>query len=72
MPQLDGTYLTNNSKEAISITNEKGNYYINYVTNYAKWKEEIIEVKDSNLVLKNDNNIEYHYKKPVPFSLKKY
>ena len=70
MPQLDGTYLTNNSSETISLTIEKGVYYINYVTNYAKWKEEIIKIKDSVLVLKNGNTIEYHYKRPIPFSLK--
>jgi len=52
MPQLDGTYLTNDIKESISISNSDDNYYINYSTNYGKWKEEIIEIKDSVLVLK--------------------
>lgn len=70
MPQLDGTYLTNDIKETISISNKDDNYYINYSTNYGKWKEEIVEIKDSTLVLKNDANLEYHYKRQVPFSLK--
>ena len=70
MPQLDGTYLTNDIKETISISNKDDNYYINYSTNYGKWKEEIIEMKDSILVLKNEANLEYHYKRQVPFSLK--
>jgi hypothetical protein len=70
MPQLDGTYLTNDIKETISISNKDYNYYINYSTNYGKWKEEIIEIKDSILVLKNEANLEYHYKRQVPFSLK--
>jgi hypothetical protein len=70
MPQLDGTYLTNDIKETISISNKDDNYYINYSTNYGKWKEEIVEIKDSILVLKNDANLEYHYKRQVPFSLK--
>lgn len=70
MPQLDGTYLTNDIKETISISNKDDNYYINYSTNYGKWKEEIIEIKDSILVLKNEANLEYHYKRQVPFSLK--
>lgn len=70
MPQLDGTYLTNDIKESISISNSDDNYYINYSTNYGKWKEEIIEIKDSVLVLKNEANLEYHYKRQVPFSLK--
>lgn len=70
MPQLDGTYLTNGIKENISISNEKGSVYIDYVTNYGKWREEIVELKDSILVLKNEAKLEYHYKRQVPFSLK--
>lgn len=70
MPQLDGTYKTNDIKETISISNEEGNYFINYSTSYGKWKEEIIEIKDSILVLKNKDDIEYNYKRYQPFSLK--
>ena len=70
MPQLNGTYLTNNIKENITISKVGGNFYMNYSTNFGKWKEEIIEVKDSVLVLKNEANLEYHYKRQVPFSIK--
>ena len=70
MPLLDGTYLTNEIKEIISLSTVDGNYYINYSTNYGKWKEEILEIKDSVLVLKNQENLEYHYKRQIPFSLK--
>ena len=69
-PQLDGTYLVNNQLEKISITKKEEDYFINYTTNYSKFKEQIIEIHDSVLVLKNDQNIEYHYKKPIPFSVK--
>jgi len=70
MPQMNGTYTTNNLKEIISISNKDGDYFINYATNFGKWKEEIIELEDSILVLKNIDNLEYHYKKQIPFSLK--
>lgn len=70
MPQFDGTYLTNNLKEIIQVTEESGDFYINYTTQYGKWKEEIIEIKDSVLVLKNKEDLEYHYKKSIPFSVK--
>jgi len=70
MPQFDGTYLTNNLKESVVITARDGDFYINYTTEYAQWKEEIIELKDSTLVLKNKENLEYHYKRQIPFSLK--
>ncbi len=70
MPQLDGTYLTNNLKESIQISEDDGDYYLNYTTDFAQWKEEIIELKDSVLVLKNKQNLEYHYKRQIPFSVK--
>ena len=70
MPQLDGTYLTNDIKEDIKVSNKDGVFYINYTTPYGKWKEEILEIQDSVLVLKNKDNLEYHYKRQVPFSIK--
>lgn len=70
MPQFDGTFRTNDIKETISVNKEDNNFYINYATTYGKWKEEIIEIHDSVLVLKNKDELEYHYKKFKPFSLK--
>jgi hypothetical protein len=70
MPQLDGTYLTNNIKEILTISSQNGEFYVNYSTNYGKWKEEIIELQDSILILKNKDNLEYHYKRQVHFSIK--
>jgi len=70
MPQLDGTYKTNNLKEVISISNENGSFFINYTTSYGKWKEEIIEIQDSVLVLKNKEDLEYNYNRYQPFSFK--
>lgn len=70
MPQFDGTYQTNNIKETIVITQENGDYYVNYTTDYGKWKEEILELTDSVFVVKNKENLEYHYKRPIAFSVK--
>ncbi len=69
-PQIDGKYLTNNVSENITITSEKSDFYINYKTDYLTWKEQIIEIQDSVLVLKNKEDVVYHYKKSIPFSLK--
>lgn len=70
MPQFDGTFRTNDIKETISVNKVDNTFYINYATTYGKWKEEIIEIHDSILVLKNKDELEYHYKKFKPFSLK--
>ncbi len=70
MPQLDGTFATNTIKEKLLISEKDGDFYINYTTDYGKWKEEIVAIEDSVLVLRNTENIEYHYKKHLPFSIK--
>lgn len=70
MPQFDGTYKTNDLSEKISIELKEGKTYIKYTTDNAKWKEELVKLSDEKLVVKNEQEIEYHYKKPVPFSIK--
>ncbi|MQP53407.1 MULTISPECIES: lipocalin family protein [unclassified Flavobacterium] len=70
MPQLDGTYLTNDHQEDIIITFKDGDATIQYKTNYASWDENIIELTNDKLVLKNQQELEYHYKRPAKFSIK--
>ncbi len=70
MPQFDGSYRVNDLSEKITIVKDSGKTYISYTTEYAKWKEELIALDDKELVVKNQHDIEYHYKKPQPFSLK--
>jgi hypothetical protein len=70
MPQIDGTYLTNNIQETVKVDLIDGSAFIHYSTSYAHWKEEIIELSKDKLVIKNQQDLEYHYKRPVKFSIK--
>ena len=70
MPQFDGTYRVNDLSEKIAIVQDSGKTYISYVTDYAKWKEEIVTLDDDELVLRNNHDIEYRYKKPQAFTVK--
>ena len=70
MPQLDGTFRTNNLQEQITLTANDGSWFLNYKTAYGTWKEELVALTDSVLVLKNQAELEYHYKKFKPFSKK--
>ncbi|RZK11898.1 MAG: hypothetical protein EOO46_05130 [Flavobacterium sp.] len=70
MPQFDGKYLVNDKSEKIKIVREEDKIYLNYATEYSTWKEEVLEITDDRLVLKNEAEIEYQYKKPTPFTLK--
>jgi hypothetical protein len=70
MPQLNGSFQTNNIQEKITITTEDGHFCLNYATAYGKWKETLVQLTDSVLVVKNADAIEYRYKKFIPFSKK--
>ena len=70
MPQFDGRFQSNGIKESIKVLDEGKSFFIEYNTKFGKWKEEIITIEDSTLVLKSKDNIEYTYKRFKPFSLK--
>ena len=70
IPQLDGTYLTNNLQEKIELIDFDGITMLKYQTDYATWREEIVSISKEKLVLKNEQDLEYHYKKPVAFTIK--
>lgn len=70
MPQLDGTYLTNDVQEEFLVVVKDGEASLQYKTTYASWNEEIIELTKDKLVVKNQQEIEYYYKRPLQFSVK--
>ena len=70
MPQFDGKFQTNGVKENIKVVENDNSFFLEYNTKFGKWKEEIISIEDSILVMKNKENLEYTYKKFKPFSLK--
>ena len=69
MPQLDGRFLVNNQLEKIKITFENEEFYINYSTPFAKWKEKIDAISKDKLVVINASKAEYHYKKAAPINI---
>jgi hypothetical protein len=70
MPQLDGSYLTNDIQEDVTVVLKDGDASLQYKTTYASWNEEIVELTKDKLVVKNQQEIEYYYKRPAKFSIK--
>lgn len=70
MPQLDGKYLVNDQQETFTFSDKDDKAILLYKTKYAAWQEEILELSNDELVVKNTHGIEYHYKKPEPFTVK--
>ena len=69
MPQLDGTFLANDDFERVKVVFNADKVYIEYTTQYAKWKEELKIISDDKMVLVNSKNVAYHYKKTAPINL---
>ncbi|MCR4032262.1 MULTISPECIES: lipocalin family protein [Flavobacterium] len=69
MPQFDGTFLTTDTFEKVNVRFAGEQVFLDYKTDYAKWSEEIISLSDEQLVVKNPQKIEYHYKKAAPINL---
>ncbi|HSN47750.1 MAG TPA: lipocalin family protein [Flavobacterium sp.] len=63
MPQLDGSFMVNDTYENVKIRFEDDKVFLDYATPYAKWSEELVAVSDKELVLINTEKKEYHYKK---------
>lgn len=68
-PQLNGTFLVNDTYENIKVQCIENKYFIVYETPYAKWKEEIVSISNEELVLKNEEKSEYNYKKAAPLTI---
>lgn len=61
--QLDGNLLTNDVKENVEVITANDLLFLDYSTDYAQWKEEVLELSNDKLVLKNENGISYFYKR---------
>lgn len=68
-PQLDGTFLVDDSSEQLSLTQKDGIYTLHYLTAYAKWDEELVAVSDAQFITRNNSKKEYHYKRAQPINL---
>lgn len=69
MPQLNGTFIVNDSQEDVKVRFKDDKVFFDYNTPYAKWSEELIAISDKELVFKNAEKKEYHYKKAEPLNI---
>ncbi|MCV6629330.1 MAG: hypothetical protein OIF50_05675 [Flavobacteriaceae bacterium] len=61
--QLDGTYKSSGDQKTFLIENKESKTFLTYNNALSVWKEEIIELTASKLVVRNEENLIYHYKK---------
>jgi hypothetical protein len=68
-PQLDGTFLVDDSFEKVRVRFQDDKAYLDYATPYMKYTEEIIALSAEELVLLNAQKTEYHYKKATAINI---
>ncbi|MDN3594718.1 lipocalin family protein [Zunongwangia endophytica] len=68
-PQMDGSFKTSNSAEKLELKIEEDSLRIYYKTPYDSWKETVLNASNDQLVIKNDQDKIYHYKKYTPISI---
>ena len=70
-PGFDGTYTTSDDSESFELKIEKDKLHIYYTTPYAQWKETVLNATDEQLLIVNDQNIRYLYKRFEPINVEK-
>ena len=68
-PQFDGSFIVNDTYENVKVRFDKDAVFLDYATDYAKWSEEIVVLTEEELVVKNTDKKEFHYKKTGPINL---
>ena len=69
-PQFDGKYIDAGDPQDVIVSIKDDKAFIICKTPFTQWNDEILEISKDKLVLKNEQEMEYHYKKAVPFSIK--
>ncbi len=68
-PQLDGTFLVDDTYEKVRVRFQDDKAYLDYATPYMKYTEEIVALTADELVVLNAQKKEYHYKKATAINI---
>jgi hypothetical protein len=68
-PDLNGNYTTSKALEQFKLKSEHDSIKIEYTTPYDTWTEVILELNDSILLIKNNKDFLYTYKKFKPITI---
>lgn len=68
-PTFDGSYIGNKTAESFQLKVERDSLNMHYSTPFDKWKETVLRATDNELIVRNQDGIEYHYKKFEPINL---
>lgn len=62
-PTMDGKYTGSKTAESFTLKIEADSLNMYYQTPFDTWKETVVRATDTKLIVRNQDGIEYHYKK---------
>lgn len=62
-PQLDGSFQITEDAEAIEVKVEDNQVVLYYSTPFHNWKETVVKANENQLILKNEEELVYSYKR---------
>ncbi|WP_299395324.1 lipocalin family protein [uncultured Gelidibacter sp.] len=70
-PSFDGTYTTSDDAESLKLKIENDSLNVYYTTPYAQWKETVLNATEDALLIVNEQNVRYLYKRFEPITVEK-
>lgn len=67
--QLDGTIQSNGIHENFTVKDSANALYLKYQTEFSQWTEKVEQLTEDELIIINDNNIKYIYKRFTPITI---
>lgn len=68
-PDLTGNFTTTESSQNIDVIIKENTIFLIYSSAYSTWQEELISVSNKRLVLRNEDNFTYVYRRYEPLSI---
>lgn len=68
-PNFDGSYTGSKTAESFLLKIENDSLNMYYSTPFDNWKETVIRASKEELIVRNEEGIQYEYKKFEPFNL---
>ncbi|UUV21438.1 hypothetical protein [Paenimyroides aestuarii] len=69
VPQLNGKAQSNGIQEQFVVIDSANATYLKYTTQFTKWTEKIDQLSKDQLVIINNNNVKYTYKRYTPIQI---
>ncbi|HLW15014.1 MAG TPA: lipocalin family protein [Flavobacteriaceae bacterium] len=68
-PNIDGSFVGSKTAESFLLKVENDSLNMYYSTPFDEWKETVIRATKEELIVRNEEGIQYEYKKFKPFNL---